>query len=91
MNDDLGIKKERLENNLTSLLELIKDKIEPLKAIEIYENLIPIIKTEIKNTNPLKQKCSSCGEHLDDWEKDVCGSCKVADPKLEAEDDEMQY
>jgi hypothetical protein len=91
MGDDLRIKKERLENDLTSLLELIKDKIEPLKAIEIYENLIPIIKTEIQKTDQLKQKCSSCGEPLDDWEKDVCGSCKVADPKYEDEDDEMQY
>jgi hypothetical protein len=89
MSDDLRIKKERLENNLTSLLELIKNKIEPLKAIEIYENLIPIIKTEIKRTDPLKQKCSSCGEPLDDWEKEVCGPCKVADPKYGAENDEM--
>ena len=81
MSDDLKIRQENLEYNLTKLLESVKDKVEPSGAIKIYEQLITIIKADLAKNNPSNQKCGSCGEPLDAWEKNVCGSCKVADPK----------
>ena len=91
MSDDLKIRKETLEHNLSKLLKFIKDETEPNGAIEIYEQLITIIKADLTKINSLKQNCSSCGEPLEAWEKNMCGSCRVADPKYVEEEDDFQY
>jgi transcription initiation factor IIE alpha subunit len=91
MSEDLKIRKETLEHSLFKLLKFIKDETEQKDAIEIYEQLITIIKADLTKFNSLNQNCSSCGEPLEAWEKKVCGSCKVADPKYVEEEDDFQY
>lgn len=79
MNEVTKIKKKTLENNLAKLLEILKENIEPYEAIKIYENLIAVIKADIEEIDHSKQVCSSCGISLKDWEKDICGPCKIKD------------
>jgi len=50
---------------------------------DVYE-----IETELENAEQLKQKCSSCGEPLETWEREICGPCKIKDPRFEEELDE---
>ncbi len=85
MNEVTKIKMKTLEANIAKLLETIKEDIDPINAIKIYENLITTIKTEIeKNKHPTKT-CSSCGDSLKDWEKNICGPCKIKDDKYPEE------
>ena len=46
------------------------------------------IETDIENIEQSKQKCSSCGVILENWEREICGPCKIKDPKFEEELDE---
>ena len=46
------------------------------------------IETELENAEQLKQKCGSCGEPLETWEREICGPCKIKDPRFEEELDE---
>ncbi len=46
------------------------------------------IETAIENAEQSKQKCSACGEILETWEREICGPCKIKDPKFEEELDE---
>ncbi|MDH3736436.1 MAG: hypothetical protein OEQ94_05360 [Nitrosopumilus sp.] len=46
------------------------------------------IETELENAEQLKQKCGSCGEPLEIWEREICGPCKIKDPRFEEELDE---
>lgn len=86
MSGNLKIKRETLEKDLSSLLELVNDKTEPSETIKIYENLISVVKSDLEKIDQPKQKCSSCGELLEHWEKGICGPCKIADVRYEEED-----
>lgn len=86
MSDSLKIKKENLEKDLLALLDLVKNKTAPLETIKIYENLISVVKSELENIYQPKQKCNSCGEILEQWEKGICGPCKIADERYEEEE-----
>jgi len=46
------------------------------------------IETDLENAEQSKQKCSSCGGTLETWEREICGPCKIKDPKFEEELDE---
>jgi recombinational DNA repair protein RecR len=46
------------------------------------------IETVIENAEQSKQKCSACGGILETWEREICGPCKIKDPKFEEELDE---
>ena len=46
------------------------------------------IETDLENAEKSKQKCSSCGVILETWEREICGPCKIKDPKFEEEPDE---
>jgi len=48
MSNELEIRKESLEHNLTKLLEFVKCKTEPPEAIKIYDNLITLVKAELE-------------------------------------------
>ena len=85
MSEVTKIKKKTLEDNIAKLLETIKNDIEPLKAIEIYENLIITIKADIEKSERPTKKCNSCGASLKDWEKDICGPCKIKDDRYPEE------
>ena len=87
MSENLKIKMETLDNDLSSLLELVKDKTELSETIKIYENLISLVKSDLEKVDQPKQKCSSCGEPLEHWEKGICGPCKIADERYEEEED----
>jgi uncharacterized paraquat-inducible protein A len=87
MSEDLKIKKANLEHELSQLLESVKDKPDHIETIKIYEHLIAQIKEDIKTFGQSKQKCKSCGEILDPWERDICGPCKIADERYEEEED----
>lgn len=84
MSDDLT-KKETLESDLTKLLKSVKDKSKPNETIKIYEDLITSIKENLEQIEQPKQKCSSCGEPLDTWERGICGPCKIKDERYEEE------
>lgn len=85
MTNDIKQKKEILEKDLDELIKFVS-KLESSQSIKIYENLIATLKTEIENTENLKQKCSSCGASLDPWEKGRCGPCKIADERIPEEE-----
>ena len=34
------------------------------------------------------EKCKTCGQPLEKWEKEVCGPCKIADERIAEEFDE---
>lgn len=85
MSNDLTIKKETLERDLLNLLKSVKEKTEPNDSIKIYENLIISIKETLEKIEHPKQKCSSCGEPLDAWERGTCGPCKIKDERYEEE------
>ena len=87
MEENLILKKETLEKDLESLLKLVKEKTNISETIKIYENLISIIKSEIETGDQPKQKCNSCGEPLEHWEKGICGPCKIADERYEEEEE----
>ncbi|MGH1521748.1 MAG: hypothetical protein ACRBB2_05180 [Nitrosopumilus sp.] len=40
------------------------------------------IHTTIENTKKIKQQCNSCGTQLETWENEICGPCKVDDPRF---------
>ena len=46
------------------------------------------ISLQIEKKLESKQKCSSCGEPLESWEKEICGPCKIKDSRFEDELDE---
>ena len=74
-----------LEDVIVKLLETIKNDIEPIKAIKIYENLIMTIKADIELSENHIKICNSCGDPLTDWEKGICGPCKIKDNRYAEE------
>ena len=46
------------------------------------------INSQIEKKLESKQKCNSCGEILESWEKEICGPCKIKDSRFEDELDE---
>ncbi len=87
MSDDIKVKNANLEQEFLQLLKSVKEKTEPTDSVKIYEHLIFQIKEDLEKIAQPKQKCKSCGEILDAWEKDICGPCKIADDKYEEEED----
>ena len=86
MSDDLKIKKEVFKKNLEDLIQLIEEKYDTSQSIKIYGYLDSIIKEELEKINQPIQKCDSCGEILDPWEKMLCGPCKIANPRYQEEE-----
>jgi len=39
----------------------------------------------------MSKKCETCGEDLGPFERNVCGPCKIKDPKFKEELDEWPY
>ncbi len=56
MSNELEIRKESLEHNLTKLLEFVKCKTEPPEAIKIYDNLITLVKAELEKIDKQSSK-----------------------------------
>ena len=86
MSDDIEQKKEILEENLYKLLKFVKE-LESSQGIKIYENLIPILTTNIENIKNSTPTCKSCGTTLDPWEKGLCGPCKISDKRIPEEEE----
>ena len=86
MSDDLTIKKTTLENNLQDLMKLVND-LEPSQSVEIYENLVATVKTDLEKVEHPHEKCKTCGNLLDPWEKERCGPCKISDERIPEEED----
>ena len=40
------------------------------------------IQTILENSKKSKQHCNSCGTQLEIWEKEICGPCKMDDPRF---------
>ena len=40
------------------------------------------IQKSLENAEKSKQNCKSCGTQLETWESEVCGPCKVDDPRF---------
>ena len=55
---------------------------------DILEEDVEKIDSKIEEGLQSKQKCSSCREMLESWEKEICGPCKINDPKFADESDE---
>ena len=73
---DQTVKESEYDQIFVMLCEMILHE-------DVYE-----IETELENAEQLKQKCSSCGEPLETWEREICGPCKIKDPRFEEELDE---
>ena len=86
MSYDLKTKKEVFKRNLEDLIQLIEQKYDPPNSMKIYDYLDSIIKEELEKINQPIQKCDSCGEILDPWEKKLCGPCKIANPRFQEEE-----
>ena len=85
LNEITKIKKKTLEKKLEKLLATIRNDIEPLEAIKIYENLIITIGDSIEKNENSSRTCNSCGESLKEWEKEICGPCKIKDDRYPEE------
>ncbi len=85
MSEISKIKIKALEDKIAKLLETIKEDIEPVKTIKIYENLITAIKADIEKNEHSTKICNSCGDILKDWEKGICGPCKIKDGRYPEE------
>ncbi|MFB5621911.1 MAG: hypothetical protein ACE5Q7_03120, partial [Candidatus Nitrosomaritimum yanchengensis] len=72
--------------NLEDLIQLIEEKYDASQSIKIYGYLDSIIKEELEKINQPIQKCESCEEILDPWEKKLCGPCKIANPRYQEEE-----
>ena len=62
------------DSDYQKILEILCDK--------ILQQDLEKINSEIVLSTESKQKCSSCGEPLEDWEKELCGPCKINDPRF---------
>lgn len=83
--NELKTKKETFKKNLEDLIHQIEEKYDTSQSIKIYGYLDSIIKEELEKINQPIQKCNSCGETLDPWEKLLCGPCKIANPRYQEE------
>ena len=70
-----------LKNN-SNVEEQDYQKILEILCEKIIQQDVKKIKSEIELATQSKQKCSSCGEPLEDWEKELCGPCKINDPRF---------
>ena len=87
MTENFKTKKEELTQNIENLLKLIEERYDSSQSNQIYQNLIAIINEESKKLEQPKQKCKSCGEPLETWEKEICGPCKIADSRYQEDED----
>jgi len=92
-----GVENKLHDKTIDYLLTLRKDH--TVKESEYHQIFVMLcemilhedenkIETELENAEQFKQKCSSCGEHLEAWEQEICGPCKIKDPRFEEELDE---
>ena len=42
----------------------------------------------MSENNSSNEKCKTCGEPLEKWEKEICGPCKIADERYEEESED---
>ncbi|WP_316505023.1 hypothetical protein [Nitrosopumilus sp.] len=68
------------ESNYQEILHILS------KAI--LDEEVDIVNSEINDALQSNQECSSCGETLEHWEKEICGPCKINDPRFA--DDQRQ-
>ena len=88
MENNLDEEKEILKNTLNKLLLSLDKKPHSTDTIKIYKKLISILKIKLNTSEQSNKKCSSCGELLDSWERDMCGPCKIKDDRYQEELDE---
>ena len=62
------------ESDYQKILEILCDK--------ILQQDLEKIRLEIISATESKEKCSSCGELLEDWENELCGPCKINDTRF---------
>ena len=88
MENNVDEEKEILKNTLNELLLSLDKKPHSTDIIKTYEKLISILKIKLDTSEQSNKKCSSCGELLDSWERDMCGPCKIKDDRYQEELDE---
>lgn len=86
MSDELTEKNKTLKKTLEDLLKIVNN-LEDSKSIPIYENLVATTKSELEKTEHSTEKCNSCGNTLDPWEKEICGPCKISDERIPEEEE----
>lgn len=86
MSDELKEKNKTLKKRLDDLLKLVNN-LEDSQSIQIYENLVDMAKSDLEKIEHTTEKCSSCGNTLDPWEKEICGPCKISDERIPEEEE----
>ena len=91
------VEKALHDKTIEYLVELKKEKsIQELEFQKIVEILSEKalqqdsekINLEVEKVLQSRENCNSCGEPLEHWEKEICGPCKIKDPRFKDEVDE---
>lgn len=91
------VRSELQDKTMEFLVELKKEKnIEEFDFQKIAEMLCQKVlqqdtekvNLEIEKMMQSKDNCNACGVPLEHWEKEICGPCKIKDPRFKDETDE---